>query len=122
MIAPYKETYHVMPFSQIALFCKLPFLRCLFACCVYASLRTAFLRYAFWRVASLRDAFCVLPFCVMPLCVLPFSVIPFIVMPFLRDMIVAFLVFLPFTMVFFFLPTLTWYISYLTCPFSLLGY
>ena len=38
-------------------------------------------------------------FCLLPLCVLPFSV-----MPFLRDtyMIVAFLVFLPFRVVFFF--------------------
>ena len=62
MIPPYEGTYHVMPFLQIALFGKLPFLRCLFACCVYASMCTAFL-----RVGSLRDAFerddflCVIP-------------------------------------------------------------
>ena len=44
------------------------------------------------------------------------------VMPFLRDtyMIVAFLVFLPFSVVSF-LPTLTRYILDLTQPFSLLG-
>ena len=37
------------------------------------------------------------------------------------NMIVAFLVFLPFNVVFFFLPTLTRYISDLTLLFSLLG-
>ena len=54
--------------------------------------------------------FCVLDVCVMPLCVLPFSV-----MLFLRDtyMIVAFLVFLPFNVVFV-LPTLTRYTLDLT--------
>ena len=57
MIPPYEGTHHVMPFLQIALFGKLPFLRCLFA-----SMCTAFL-----RVGSLRDAFerddflCVIP-------------------------------------------------------------
>ena len=68
-------------------------------------------------VLALRDAFCVLPLRYASLRV-----------DFKRDaffcviIIVAFLVFLPFTVVFFFLPTLTRYMSDLTYPFSLLGY
>ena len=44
-----------------------------------------------------------MPFCVLPLFVMPLCLLPFSVMPFLRDtyMIVAFLVFLSFSVVFF---------------------
>ena len=55
----YEGTYHVMPFLQIVLFCKLPFcdafLRVAFL--RYASLRDAFLRVGSFRDASLRYAF-----------------------------------------------------------------
>ena len=68
-------------------------------------------RYAmpFWLLPFSVMPFCVLPLCVMSLCAMPFCVMPLCVLPFsvclfLRDtyMIVAFLVFLPFTVVFFF--------------------
>ena len=114
-------------------FRKLPY----FANCLFWD---AFLRVVFMPLCVLP--FCVMPFGVLPLCVMPFACCLFALCLsacclsacclsawcllswclFLRDMMVAFLVFLPFTVVFFFLPTLTWYISYLTCPFSLLGY
>ena len=109
-----------MSFLQIAFFvmpfCGLPF-------SVYASLRTASLRDAFLHVGSLRDAS-------LRVASLLYA---FLRVGSLRDasacclflcdtqMIVAFLEFLPFTVVFF-LPTLTRYISDLTEPFSLLGY
>ena len=73
-------------------------------------------RYAmpFWLLPFSVMPFCVMPFCVLPLCVMPLCAMPFCVMPlcvlpfsvclFLRDtyMIVAFLVFLPLTVVSFF--------------------
>ena len=80
----YEGTYHVMPFLQIVLFCKLPFC----------------------------DAFCVLPFCVMPLCVMPFcvlalSVMPLCVMPFcVLPLCVVPLCVLPFSL----MPFSTWYL------------
>ena len=81
----------------------------LFANCLFSD---AFLRVVFMPL-------CVLPFCVLPLCVLPFCVMLFACClfalclfacclwawyPFFRDtyMVVAFLVFLPFTVVFFY--------------------
>ena len=103
------------PFLQIA------FLRCLFACCLFALCLFAWCLFACWLFPWCLFALCLFACCLFALCLFVCCLLVWCL--FLRDtyMIVAFLVFLPFSVVFF-LPTLTRYISDLTWPFSLLGY
>ena len=75
----YEGTYHVMPFLQIVLFCKLPFCDafCVLPFCVMPLCVMPFCVLALSVMPLCVVPFCVLPLCVVPLCVLPFSLMPF---------------------------------------------
>ena len=75
----YERTYHVMPFLQIVLFCKLPFCDafCVLPFCVMPLCVMPFCVLALSVMPLCVMPFCVLPLCVVPLCVLPFSLMPF---------------------------------------------
>ena len=75
----YEGTYHVMPFLQIVLFCKLPFCDafCVLPFCVMPLCVMPFCVLALSVMPLCVMPFCVLPLCVVPLCVLPFSLMPF---------------------------------------------
>ena len=75
----YEGTYHVMPFLQIVLFCKLPFCD---AFCVLPFCVMPFCVMPFCVLALSVMPLCVVPFCVLPLCVVPLCVLPFSLMPF----------------------------------------
>ena len=86
-----------MPFLQIALFCKLPVLRCLFACCLLRLCLFAYCLSALCLFACCLFALCLFACCLLVWCLLLWCL--FLAWYLYES---GFVVFLPFSVVFFF--------------------